>query len=62
MPEVSDPISFSIGIPILEGGEMKRVLVVALSVFALCVGQVGLGAQSNAGAKSMSAKGIVKSV
>ena len=41
---------------------MKRVLVVALSVFALCVGQVGLGAQSKAGAKAMSATGIVKSV
>ena len=39
---------------------MKRLLVVALSVFALCAAQVGLQAQSKA--KAMSAVGTVKSV
>src|SRR3954453_23400768 len=41
---------------------MKRLLVVAVSVFGLCVVQAGLGAQSKDGAKAMSAIGIVKSV
>ena len=37
---------------------MKRLLLVALSVFALCAAQVGLEAQ----AKAKSASGVVKSV
>src|SRR3954468_10032527 len=41
---------------------MKRLLIVALSAFALCVAQVGLEAQSKSGAKAMSAMGAVKSV
>jgi hypothetical protein len=41
---------------------MKRLVVVALSVFALFVVQVGLGAQSKGSAKAKSAMGIVKSV
>jgi len=40
---------------------MKRLLIVALSVFALCAAQVGLQAQSKGG-KTMSAMGTVKSV
>jgi hypothetical protein len=41
---------------------MKRLLIVALSVFALCAAQVGLEAQSKGGGKAMSAMGTVKSV
>ena len=40
---------------------MKRVLMVALAVIALCGTQVGLQAQSKGG-KAMSATGTVKSV
>jgi hypothetical protein len=42
---------------------MKRLLVVALSVFALCAAQAGLQAQAKKPAmKTMSASGTVKSV
>jgi hypothetical protein len=54
-------ISFSIVTTFLEEGQMKRLLIVALSVFALCAAQVGLHAQSKS-AKAMSAMGVVKSV
>jgi hypothetical protein len=41
---------------------MKRLLMVALAVVALCSTQVGLQAQSKGGGKAMSAMGVVKSV
>jgi len=41
---------------------MKRLIVVVLSVVALCAAQVGIQAQSKGTSKTMSATGVVKSV
>ena|SRR5579871_3668209 len=41
---------------------MKRLLIVALSVVALCAAQAGLEAQSKGMGKTMTASGTVKSV
>ncbi len=41
---------------------MKRLLMAALAVVALCSTQVGLQAQSKSGGKAMTAAGVVKSV
>jgi hypothetical protein len=50
----------SIGTGSKKGGQMKRWLIVALSVLALCAAQPGLQAQGKT--KTMNASGTVKSV